>query len=242
MYNYSKVPNEFILSQEISNSVKICYLSLVAIAEDLQHITLSKKDISDKVGFEERTFNRNISILIDIGLVVKYRKSDIDIFTYVIVPYEIRKVRLIEDEEELDSFLCIIRDFVNSSYDIKTGVIYSDVLKNMNKGFTTYQYCLYFVEQVRIKKNYLLDFKKGNQAKLLNLMKNLTKGKTKEYNLKIIDLYIDTYDHNFKTEDYPVPTIENFNVKWIYNKIVEIEKITNTDDVDTSPILEGVVF
>lgn len=223
MGNYSIVSNRLILDTNISNSAKVLYITLNSLAEDLNHIQISEKELAKIQDITDRTVRNGLAELEAYGLISKYRKNLKEVQTYIIIPYEIRRVVAVETEEEFNSLLQEIYTYIDT--EVKHEKPKTATAKE-DKEYTARDYCKYFSDVALEKKGVIVNY--GN-AKAISIMKRVTKGRTFEENKLLIDTFISIYDSKFKKVGYEYPTIESFGTSWIFNKVLEISKHIKTD-------------
>ena len=224
---YTVVSNGFILDNEIGNGAKMAYLTLCTLAEELHYIQVSEKVLAGKLDVSDRTVRNNISELEKYGLIAKYRTGFKEVTSYVVIPYEIRKQVELETEEQVDSLVTEVREYVNK---VKENVEDTTEIPTEEEGkeFHTYDYCKYFADKVLEKRGQMIN---TSNHRILSIMKRVTKDKPQEYNLKLIDIFIEIYDIKFNRKGYETPTVEGFGTSWIYNILVDLEKrVTRRND------------
>lgn len=225
MGKYTIVSNELILTNEINNSAKMLYMTLCTIAEDLNHIQISEKRLAEKMDISDRTIRNCLKDLENFGLIAKFRKTLKEVQTYIVIPYEIRRKVEINTDEEFEELLREVQIFLKNELDGNVERKQVEEKIDKNKTFNTYDYCKYFADKVKQEKGMVVNY---SNSRTLSIMKRVTKGKSQEENLKLIDIFISVYDRKFKKQGYEFPTIESFGTSWIYNIVVDMGRYVNT--------------
>lgn len=216
---FSIVSNGLIMDTGLSNSGKILYMTLNSLAEDLNHIQISEKELAKLQDTTDRTVRNGLAELESYGLIVKYRRHIKEVQTYIVIPYEIKKVVEVETEEEFNSLLQEIYSYIDTQVKPERKAVAEKV--NEPKEYTARDYCKYFSEVVQAKKGMAVNY---SNAKAISIMKRVTKNKSVEENKRLIDTFIDIYDNRFKKPGFEYPTIESFGATWIYNIVVDVAK------------------
>ena len=222
--SYSVISNNLLLDVNLSNASKILYFTLNSLAEELCHIKISEKELSKKLDVTDRSIRNSIKELYEYGLIAKYRPDIKEVQTYVIIPYEIRRVVEIETEEEMDKLLNEIFIFIDTEVVTKKkdkDNIVKKIEEEKEKEYTARDYCKYFADKCMEVRGTVVNY---SNAKTISIMKRITKGKTVEENLRLIDTFIEIYDQKFKRIGYEYPTVASFGASWIYNIVVEFAK------------------
>ena len=236
--NYTVVSFNLMIDKELSNNSKVLYTVLKGLAEDLNHIKVSEKELSRLMDCTDRTVRNGLSELEAYGLVAKYREQIKDVQTYVVIPYEIREVVQLDTVEDFEKLLDKVRIFVETEIDgkksgkLEDSVIQDsqekdEVIRGINKKLesgeelNTYDYGAYFYKLNKEKNGMITNFR---NPRALQIMKRVTNGKSQEENLKLIGVFIEVYDSKFKRKGFECPTIEGFGTSWIYNIVVDCAK------------------
>lgn len=223
MVKYTIVETGLLLDNNLNNSAKVLYMTLGALAEELNYVKISEKVLGEKLDISDRSIRKSLKDLEEYGLIAKYRDGFRAVQMYVVIPYEIRRQVVLETEEELEALINEVGEYFEGELKRDKTV---DRYRQLNKKeeYTSRDYCKYFAEKLMETKGLAI---KWGGSKTMSIMKRVTKDKSIEENLKLIDVFILMYDLKFKKAGFEYPTIEGFGTTWIYNKVVEMSKHTN---------------
>lgn len=219
MSNYTIVSKGLLYDNDISNSGKLLYLLLNTLAEEVNYVQVSEKELATLQDTTDRTVRNGLTELESRGLIVRYRKSLKEVQTYIIIPYGMKRLITVSNDEEVTLLLQEINLYIDQ--DIKKSTKSKKVKDKVLSSVTAIDYCKYFSEIAKEKKGIIINF---SNPKAISIMKRITKDKSVEENKHLINTFIDIYDNRFRKQGYEYPTIESFGASWIYNIVVEVAK------------------
>ena len=253
--NYTIVSIPMMLDTNLSNTSKVLYTILKGLAEDINFVKISEKELGNKLNCTDRTIRNGMDELVEYGLIAKYRPTIRDIQSYIIIPYEIREVVELQSEDDFNFLLKRVSEYVRVEIEgeyivenevgieIPEPVIEDSIITGIKhklatgEKLNTYDYGAYLYMLNKERYGIITNFRGARQ---LQMLKRVTKHHTSEMNLKLLKTFVTIYDDRFKKRGFEFPTVEGFSTAWIHNIVV---MYTNNYEMDNRELnLANEVF
>lgn len=227
MIKHTLVPKYVLLDDDLSDMGFRVYVLLNDYAYNNIYAYPTIEKMAEDLGKSITTIKRGIKELKEKGLIKIFRKTHISNNIYILVPPALKdEVGEVNTQQEFYNCVEKIKSYYQNikpqKKRTKNGVDYMKVvekkLENKEYDFSVQEVVYLFKLLNKKIRDYNVN---TNFSKDINAVKQSLgiKDKYGEYDYRLIEKYIKSYDSLFRSDKYPNPTIFNMGASWVYAKI-----------------------